>query len=185
MIQTLITESPVEALDMAVLHRFARLNVQQRDLPFLAPNDKVSAREFKPVIAANHFRLPPLAHDPVQHSRHPATRQARVDFDGGTRARIERWAARERHARTVLMHLAGQIEADLVDWQSFSLAYYETLRRVLRLLRVPEAEVDELTHSFLVKAAESGQAADIEEASDVLLKAIECEGWMSRDPYRR
>ena len=54
-IQALITESPVEALDMAVLHRFARLNVQQRDLPFLAPNDKVSAREFRPVIGVVLF----------------------------------------------------------------------------------------------------------------------------------
>src|SRR5690242_13117889 len=54
MIQTLIAESPVEALDMPVLHGPARLNVQQCDLPFLAPDQEVPARELRPVIASNH-----------------------------------------------------------------------------------------------------------------------------------
>jgi hypothetical protein len=44
--------------------------------------------------------------------------------------------------------------ADLVNWQAFSLTYYESIRRALRLLRVAESEVDELTHTFLIKAAE-------------------------------
>ena len=45
-------------------------------------------------------------------------------------------------------------DADLVDWQAFSLAYYERILRAMRLLRVPEGEIDELAHSFLLKAAE-------------------------------
>jgi hypothetical protein len=36
--------------------------------------------------------------------------------------------------------------------------------------------------NLLVKAAESGDDADIEEATDLLLKAIDSEGWMSREP---
>src|SRR5215217_4313096 len=45
-------------------------------------------------------------------------------------------------------------DTDLADWQAFSLAYYEPIRRALRLLRVPDDEADELAHSFLLKAAE-------------------------------
>lgn len=45
-------------------------------------------------------------------------------------------------------------EDDLANWHAFSLAYYEIIVRALRLLRVREEDVDELTHSFLLKAAE-------------------------------
>ena len=44
--------------------------------------------------------------------------------------------------------------ADLADWQTFSQTYYEPILRAFRLLRVPEGEVEELTHSFLIKTAE-------------------------------
>lgn len=43
---------------------------------------------------------------------------------------------------------------DLADWRAFSLAYYEPILRALRLLRAPEGELEDLAHSFLVKAAE-------------------------------
>src|SRR5262249_3506306 len=45
---------------------------------------------------------------------------------------------------------------DLADWRAFALAYYEPILRVLHLLRVPEGELDDLAHSFLLKAAERG-----------------------------
>jgi DNA-directed RNA polymerase specialized sigma24 family protein len=45
-------------------------------------------------------------------------------------------------------------DADLADWRTFSLAYYELIQRTLRLLRVPDAKVVELAHAFLIKAAE-------------------------------
>lgn len=35
-------------------------------------------------------------------------------------------------------------DGDLADWQAFSLAYYEPILRVLRLLRVPEGELEDL-----------------------------------------
>jgi DNA-directed RNA polymerase specialized sigma24 family protein len=44
--------------------------------------------------------------------------------------------------------------ADLRDWEAFCLAYYEPIRRALRLLRVPEGEVDELANTFIVKVAD-------------------------------
>jgi hypothetical protein len=45
-------------------------------------------------------------------------------------------------------------DGDLADWRAFSLAYYEPILRALRLLRVPEGELEDLAHSFLLKAAE-------------------------------
>jgi hypothetical protein len=45
-------------------------------------------------------------------------------------------------------------DGNVANWQAFSLAYYEPIIRALRLLRVPEAELGDLAHSFLLKAAE-------------------------------
>jgi len=45
-------------------------------------------------------------------------------------------------------------EGDLANWQAFCLAYYDPILRVLKLLRVPEGEVDDLAHSFLLKVVE-------------------------------
>ena len=45
-------------------------------------------------------------------------------------------------------------EAKLANWHAFCIAYYDSILRTLRLLRVPEGEVSELAHSFLLKAAE-------------------------------
>jgi hypothetical protein len=46
--------------------------------------------------------------------------------------------------------------ADLQSWEVFCLAYYEPIRRALRLLRLTAEEVDEFANSFLLKAAEKG-----------------------------
>lgn len=43
---------------------------------------------------------------------------------------------------------------NLTTWHAFSLAYYEPIRRALRLLRVPEGDIDELANAFLIKAHE-------------------------------
>ena len=45
-------------------------------------------------------------------------------------------------------------DADVANWQAFCLAYYEPILRALRLLRVPEGDVEDLAHSFLLKTAE-------------------------------
>ena len=45
-------------------------------------------------------------------------------------------------------------EGDLADWQVFCAVYYEPIRRALRLLRVPEEDVTEQAHAFLLKAAD-------------------------------
>ena len=45
-------------------------------------------------------------------------------------------------------------EGDLADWETFCIAYYEPILRVLRLLRVPESDVLDQAHAFLQKAAD-------------------------------
>ena len=45
-------------------------------------------------------------------------------------------------------------DGDLADWQAFCLAYNDPILRALRLLRVPEGEVEDLAQSFLLKVAE-------------------------------
>ena len=44
--------------------------------------------------------------------------------------------------------------AHLADWEQFCLAYYEPIQRTFRLLRVPEAEIPDLTQTFLLKVGE-------------------------------
>ncbi len=45
-------------------------------------------------------------------------------------------------------------EGDLKDWQAFCVAYYNPIIRALKLLRVPEGEMDDLAQSFILKAAQ-------------------------------
>jgi DNA-directed RNA polymerase specialized sigma24 family protein len=45
-------------------------------------------------------------------------------------------------------------DGDLADWRAFSIAYYETILRALRLLRVPEGDVEDQAHAFLLKASD-------------------------------
>ena len=45
-------------------------------------------------------------------------------------------------------------DGDLADWQAFCIAYYEPIQRALRLLRVPESDVEDQAHAFLLKAAD-------------------------------
>ena len=46
------------------------------------------------------------------------------------------------------------VDGDLANWQAFCVAYYDPILRALRLLRVPEGEVEDLAHAFLVKVSE-------------------------------
>jgi DNA-directed RNA polymerase specialized sigma24 family protein len=86
-------------------------------------------------------------------------------------------------------------EADLSDWQTFSLAYYDSILRAFRFLRVSEADTDDLAHSFLIKTAEGnfleafGKFRDRERASG---KSARFRGYLyqslqnhTRDFYRR
>jgi hypothetical protein len=46
------------------------------------------ARQLRPVVAANCFRLSALGHDPLQYSRHSPTGETRVHFQSQTLSRV-------------------------------------------------------------------------------------------------
>lgn len=43
---------------------------------------------------------------------------------------------------------------NLVNWRAFSLAYYDQIIQVMRVLGVPNAQIEDLAHGFLVKASD-------------------------------
>ena len=78
--QALLPHPPVKTFHASVLHRTSRLNVHQLDLLLDAPRQKMPARQFRPVVAANRLRRPSFRHDPLQHPRHAPTCKTGVHF---------------------------------------------------------------------------------------------------------
>src|SRR5271155_2511191 len=66
-VEALVAESPVEAFDVAVLHRATRLDVHQPDLPVLRPGQHTPRGELRPVVRAHALRPATLADQPLQH----------------------------------------------------------------------------------------------------------------------
>jgi hypothetical protein len=62
----------VKTFDPPILRRLAGLNVDQFNLPFDAPCQKMPAGEFRPVVHPNRSRYPALGDDRIQHTRHSA-----------------------------------------------------------------------------------------------------------------
>ncbi len=62
-VQTLIPQSSVETFDPRILRRLARLNVQQLDLSFHTPRQKMPTGQLRPVVATDRERLPALGYD--------------------------------------------------------------------------------------------------------------------------
>src|SRR5229473_2226474 len=65
-----------------------RFDVHQVDLPFHPPRQKMPARKFRPVVAANRFRNSALRHDPLQLPRHSPARKTGVHFQRQTFPRV-------------------------------------------------------------------------------------------------
>ena len=68
--QALLAQPPVEALDMRVLRRLARLDVAQFDLPLQRPGEEMTTRELGAVVAANRVWSPTPGDDLIQHPGH-------------------------------------------------------------------------------------------------------------------
>ncbi len=54
LVEALVPEAPVEALDEAVLHRLARRDVVPFDLPLLGPSEDRAGGELRAVVAHQH-----------------------------------------------------------------------------------------------------------------------------------
>ena len=62
-IQPLVPGGPIEALDVRVLRRLSRLDIQHRDPVLVGPGNQRSAEKLRPVVAANRGRFSPPFND--------------------------------------------------------------------------------------------------------------------------
>lgn len=77
---TLLPHSSVKTYHVSILCRSSRLNVCQFDFPIGAPRQKMPACQVRSVVASNRLRHTAFRHDPLDHVRHPSTREAGVHF---------------------------------------------------------------------------------------------------------
>lgn len=73
-VQALVAPPPVEALHVSVLHRSARLDMHQRDLPHLGPAQHPSRTELGPVVRAQTLGAAVLRDHLIQLSNSAGTR---------------------------------------------------------------------------------------------------------------
>src|SRR3989304_115382 len=72
LVQALVAQPAVEALDEGVLHGLARLDEAQRDPLLVGPLVERFARQLGPVVQHDLLRrLAALANHPAEHARHP------------------------------------------------------------------------------------------------------------------
>jgi len=86
--QTFVPQLAVETLHAPVLHRPPRLDMHQLDLPLDAPRLKMTAGQFRPVVAANRRGHSALGDDRFQHPRHSPAGKTRIYFQGQTLSRV-------------------------------------------------------------------------------------------------
>src|SRR5258708_1356659 len=87
-VQTLVAQPSVEALDMPVLHRPARLDVYQPDLPVLRPAQHPPRGELRAVVRAQVLWPTAFSDQPLQHPGHASAAQAGVSFERQTLTRV-------------------------------------------------------------------------------------------------
>src|SRR6185437_2593371 len=72
----------MEALDVSVLSGLAWLNMNQLNLLFDTPGQKMAAGQFGSVVAANRSRFAPLLDDFIQHACHAPAGEAGINLQG-------------------------------------------------------------------------------------------------------
>ena len=81
LVQMLVTELAIEALDVAVLHGTPWLDQDVANAVGLRPGHECPAGELWPVVGSNHLRIPTKQRSTVQNARHVLTRDAEVHRD--------------------------------------------------------------------------------------------------------
>src|SRR5690554_1055052 len=76
LIQTLIPEFSVKALDVTILHRLSGLNQLQFNTMAVGPLIKRSASEFRPLVGSNGFRVASEGCNAIQGADYLFTRDA-------------------------------------------------------------------------------------------------------------
>jgi hypothetical protein len=81
LVQALIAELAIEALDIAVLHGSARLDQDVAHTVRMCPGQKLATGELGAVVGANGQRVAPKHRHPVQNACHILARDALVHGD--------------------------------------------------------------------------------------------------------
>ncbi|OQW52064.1 MAG: hypothetical protein A4S15_09590 [Candidatus Raskinella chloraquaticus] len=71
LVQELIAQPAIEALDEPVLHRLSGRDVMPFDPGLIRPTEDGVGRKLDPVVADNHLRFAAFDHQPVGFTRHP------------------------------------------------------------------------------------------------------------------
>jgi hypothetical protein len=91
-VQALVSQSPVEALDMAILHRPSRLDVHQPNLPVFRSAQHATRGELRSVVRTHALWPASLFDQPFQHTRHASAAQAERSPLHGQRTNCrDRW----------------------------------------------------------------------------------------------
>ncbi len=96
-VEALVAQPTVEALDVSVLHRAARLDVHQAYLEVLRPADHAPRGELRPVVRAHRLGPAALGDQPLQHAGHPARAKAGVGLQRQALARVRIDHAQDAH----------------------------------------------------------------------------------------
>src|SRR5229473_243721 len=91
-----------------------RFDVHQVDLPFHPPRQKMPARKFRPVVAANRFRNSALRHDPLQLPRHSPARKTGVHFQRQTFPRVHVDHAQHPELPPALRRIMHEVQGPLL-----------------------------------------------------------------------
>src|ERR1700753_324864 len=115
LVQTLVSESAVEALDVGILDRPARANEVQAHAILMSPKVKGLACEFRPVIDHDDLGHASLAYETVKNSDHPKAWQRAVyleretlpaalihDVEAAKRSPVDQGIADEVHRPTLV-----------------------------------------------------------------------------------
>jgi hypothetical protein len=80
--QAFIAQAAVEAIQIPVLYRPAGLDVHDGNPALFTPAEKMPARKFRALIAAQAIRRATLGDHSLHDSRHASTAEAHANFDG-------------------------------------------------------------------------------------------------------
>src|ERR1700678_3972582 len=87
-VEALVAQPAMEALDVAVLHRAARLDVHQPNLPVFGPADHPARSELRPVVRAHVLWPATFADQALQHPRHATRAETGVGFQRQALSRV-------------------------------------------------------------------------------------------------
>ena len=83
-IQALIPQSTIEALDIGILRGLARLDERQLHTPGMGPFIQCQAGKFRSMIDPDHPWQRPLPGNALQYTRHPLSRNGGIHLNDDT-----------------------------------------------------------------------------------------------------